>query len=691
MLIAAGIGAGVLPLLIHFLTRPRPRRLAFSAVRFVMQAIQQRRARNRLRDVIILALRIAAVVLLGAAMSRPLTGARALVDVNESFDATRLVLLDTSQSMGAVWHGVAAFERGRAAAAKYLSGGPSVRGNLIVAGARANAVFDRPSANFAALRQELDRAAVKPERLDVEAAIRLAGRMLAPAGPEDAQRKRELVIVSDFQRSNWVSVDFSALPADTKVELESAAPQQTPPNLAVVRAAARGRAEQGRATFVDVDVANFSPTARQVQVELNIGSALYHLNGLCPAGATTTLSAQAAFGEPGYMVGEARLIGAADALAADDVRPLVVHVLPSPTYALITRQSASERPSSSFYLERALAPVENPKGVRVVRIDPEKLDQEVLSPADWVVLDHPGRLSAQTINLLAATLRRGRPVLYVAAESADATNLKMLASAAGADLKMPVEFIPPSTGQKRRDQFLQEVNARVSPFDVFGDSLEGIKKDLRFTGGLLSRRLPGALDEDVLASYSDRSAALVVTPCGAGQLAVLNVDLEASNLPTSAAFVPLIDELAGRLASRTQAASSVVSGESFTLELPPSAGTAAGLQVVTGTTGADLGQITDQSSGAFWTCKTGLPPGVYRVVRNHATVFAVASALSPDEADLTPLDPELMRTRLAGGRQIQFIDSGHEQETKDVWWVYLAAGCVGCLLVELAALKFFRT
>ena len=44
-----------------------------------------------------------------------------------------------------------------------------------------------------------------------------------------------------------------------------------------------------------------------------------------------------------------------DALAADDVRPFVLEVRPAPTYALITRQSAEQRPSSSYYLERALS------------------------------------------------------------------------------------------------------------------------------------------------------------------------------------------------------------------------------------------------------------------------------------------------------------------------------------------------
>ena len=59
--LAVGAAAIGLPLLIHWLTRPRPVTLPLSTLRFVREAVQQRRARYRLRDVIILLLRALAV------------------------------------------------------------------------------------------------------------------------------------------------------------------------------------------------------------------------------------------------------------------------------------------------------------------------------------------------------------------------------------------------------------------------------------------------------------------------------------------------------------------------------------------------------------------------------------------------------------------------------------------------------
>ena len=75
---ALGIGALAigLPVLIHWLTRPRPVTLPLSTIRFVREAVQQRRARYRLRDLIILLLRTLAVALIAYAFARPLIGSQ---------------------------------------------------------------------------------------------------------------------------------------------------------------------------------------------------------------------------------------------------------------------------------------------------------------------------------------------------------------------------------------------------------------------------------------------------------------------------------------------------------------------------------------------------------------------------------------------------------------------------------------
>ena len=116
----AAVAVG-LPVLIHWLTKPRPERLSLSTVRFVMQAVQQRRARHRLRDWLILLLRGAAVALLVWAFARPLFGQKPLVSPTDAGDGVRIVVVDQSASMGAVVRGVSALEKARPLAAEFLS------------------------------------------------------------------------------------------------------------------------------------------------------------------------------------------------------------------------------------------------------------------------------------------------------------------------------------------------------------------------------------------------------------------------------------------------------------------------------------------------------------------------------------------------------------------------------------------
>ena len=695
--IPAGAAALAVPFVVHWLTKPRPTRLPLSTVRFVREVVQQRRARHRLRDLLILLLRVAAIALFAAVIARPLIGSRAVAHSSTSQAQTvRVVLLDVSQSMAATSHGIQTFERTRPIAAKLLGYVPNLQANLILAGASPQPVFDRPSTNFSTLMDAVANAQPLPQRLQVQTAINSAAEMLVQV--EGQQVRRELVLVSDFQRSNWAAADFSILPTETVIQLVSVAPEETPMNLAILRVGSQGRVEQGRAFRLEIDVGNYSPTARPVTVEVKIGQSLFLATGQCAAGGRTTLVSEAILTTEGWHVGEAKLVGLDDGLSEDNSRPVVLRVHPQPTYLLLTRQSAGARPSSSYFLERAISPMQAKDGQateKIVRIDPSRASPEAITEADLLLLDHPGKMSEETLQLLAALLRRGRGVLYIASEPIDATNLKLLTSAAGTSLQMPVEFAPAATDQVRKNLFLVDIRQRQMPFSIFGDEAAAMFSSVRFSGGLATRRTEGTLLDDVLATYNDQSACLVVTACGAGTLAVLNAELNSSNLPSSPAFVPLIGELTGTLLGRDRSQESLPSGESFAVYLPSEASPVTGLRIVPPTANpletGTLGELHEENVGVMWQSAEAGPPGVYEVRRESQTVFAVASSLSAEEADLKPLDASVMTDRLAGGRDVRYRSAQRDDEPRDDLWSWLAVGCLCCALTEILGLGLFRS
>jgi hypothetical protein len=300
-------------------------------------------------------------------------------------------------------------------------------------------------------------------------------------------------------------------------------------------------------------------------------------------------------------------------------------------------------------------------------------------------------LSDEVITLLATLARRGRGILYVAAEPVDAQNLARLARVLGDDLKMPVEFAPPAPDRPRRDLFLLDWRRDQPPFDQLGDTMTAVAGNLRFNRGLDSRRSPGGLADDVLAEFSDRSAALVVTPCGAGTLAVLNMDLTASNLRASAVFVPLVEELCGRLLAVSDSADAAPCGVPMAVFLPSESGPAQGLKIE-GPTGVEgnVGDLSDESTGTLWRADGLESTGVYQVKRGDSTVFAIAAAAPATESDLQSIDPATLTTRLAAGRNVGYQTAGNAP-SKDQAWAWLLVGCAACLIVEVGLLKLFRT
>lgn len=684
------IAAAAVPLAVHFLTRPRPVKMPLSTVRFVREAVQQRRARNRLRDAIILALRTLAILLIGWAIARPLVGEQKLVSAADEGATARVVLLDVSQSMAAVDGGGNAFQRARAAAGQYLDYRSGLRVNLILAGATPEAVFDAPSTNVVSLREQLAESGVRPERLNLSAAIAMAGEMLAKVPGEKV--RRELVVISDFQRSNWATANFESLPEETLIQLESVAAAKVPDNLAITNVTIEGRPAEGREVILEVEVGNYAATARKAQVEVTLGDAAYQLEELCPPRTRTTLTKTITVRQAGWHPGAARLVDAADALSDDNTRPFVLDVRPAPTYALITREPVSKRPSSTYYLERALLPFGDASGgARVVRMSPARMDLETLANAELLVIDHPGRLKSQQVEMLVSLLRRGRAVFYVAAELVDASNLKLLAEAAGGGLQPPVDLVPPPRGSLRRDLFLAEVKTDRAPFNALGDGSASLLSPLRFAGGLATQRIEGALEDDILATYSDRSTCLYVTSSEAGSLAVLNADLAASTIHTSSAFAILVEQLVEHLLQQNRV-EGAAAGELLVRRLPTTAHAVTDLSVVDAT-GANVAasELVDEGDGFVWRWTGAGPPGIYQVKSAEKTLSSVAITTPAEESDLRVLDADVLTGRLAGERQVQFSSTVAGDQQRDDTWTWFAVACVLCMLGEIVALRSFNS
>ncbi len=692
--ILIGVVAAASPVIIHWLTRPRPVRVPVSTLKFIRGAVEQRRVRYRLRDVLVLLLRTAAVLLLASAVARPLLLHQRTVSDQEDARLVRLVLLDCSQSMAARQGGITKFSRARPIVSQQLRYRAGMKSSLLLAAAEPSAVFDEPTSNLGALRDALESASVRSERLRVQQAINHAAEMLSQVSSES---RMELVIVSDFQRANWATVDFSVLPQTCEVLLKSVSSDKDPDNLAVLDFRATRRSEAGQDTEVAIEVGNYSDAARHVRLEVRLGKVVVPFEGYCGARSRTSLGGRFPVAGEGWHTGEVRLTDADDGLPADDRLPISLQVFPRPRLTVLTRDRADDKGSSAWYMQKALrSAVGITDDESLQMVDAADPDPELLRLADVIIAARPGRLSRTAITVLTAMLQRGRSLLYVAGDQLDAANLSDLTASLGSSVRLPVEFLPRPPGRRGTVRHLVEVNRRQSPFSVFGDELSAAVGSLEFSGGLITRGTQAGLKDDVRASLDDQSALLVVSSTGRGRLAIINADLERSSLARTPVLVPLLGELITQdLATQGDAQSSVESGESFTLQLPVGEEHLDTLSV-----SGPEGEVSDQHAGTLAASPGGIvwdvlhsgPAGVYSVEQSGETVAAVVASIPDEESDLRSLSAEVFEGRLSGGRSLQYAEgTAAAAQEQDTLWVWLAAACVGCVLLELLTLKAFRT
>ena len=698
--IAIGVLVVGAPLAVHFLTRPRPVEFPLSTIRLLEEVIQQRRARSRIRDWLILLLRIAAICLLVATFSRPYFDDGPAVARTATGDTARVIMLDVSQSMAAGSGGAQRIAQGRAAAIEFLDGTRGVQAGVILIGAKPRAVFDQISPNLPSLRSAVEEAAVRPEQANVHAALERAAGMLSEAN----RGKRELVIISDFQRGSWGTASLDGLPEGTDVQFHAVTSSVTH-NVAITRVRFSEQPIIGQPAQIEIDVANFSDSEKDVSCQLGVDRLQQRLDAKVPARGSRTLTHSLTFDQAGWKHGFVSLTGNLDALSEDDSRPLTVEVRDTPNVVLLSRQSESAAPTSSWYLEQALSITlaRSDEESPVRRIHPMRTRPSSWPSADLFVIDHPGALDDEAVSFLAANIRRGRGLLYVTSELADAMNLERLSEAFGSGFQPPVELLAGSTARSRKDLFVSRVSGRQEPFRVLGGAVEAALRPVRLGGGLPTQATDEGLRDQVLAELSDSSALLYVTTADAGKVGVLNADLGESNWPVQATFVPILGELVQGLLRGGPDAGAAACGEPLVRLLPPQVGSVEALTIRPGTdatpvaddygrlqtTGSADGQ-SSQGGGFVWAWEDPTGPGVYEIQQQNQTVMAVAMAAPGLESDLQTLDETVLTDRVAAGRRVGYSTPSSDDDEDDHWWTWLIVVCLLGLISEIAMLRGFR-
>ncbi len=200
MLLAAGLAAVSIPILIHLLMRRRRKPVQWGAMRFLVEAYKKHKRRLTLEQWLLLAMRCLLIALVAIALARPLVGSAGVF--GGTAPVNMYVLLDNSiASQLENEQGTTALATHKESAAALLEQLDSTRGDraaLLTLGGPPEAVVLPPSADIAAVGEALGRVQSCDSRMDLRAAAeRLRNHLSRQEGASGQQNV--VVVLSDFR------------------------------------------------------------------------------------------------------------------------------------------------------------------------------------------------------------------------------------------------------------------------------------------------------------------------------------------------------------------------------------------------------------------------------------------------------------------------------------------------------------
>ena len=544
-----GAVAAAVPILLHLLRREAAPEVRFSAVRFLRREPTEQSRRQRLRELLLLALRVAAILLLAAAFARPyiVGGARVTSSVT-------IVVLDTSLSMGAPGR----FERARDLARSAVEQAP--------AGSPVGLVTfdDRPTL---AVEPRVDRASVL-KAIDAQRpgfGATQYGPALARAQDAIAGAGR-IVVVTDLQRSGWDEAARVVLSPDVEVRVADVGVSATE-NLALV-----GLQRSGAGVLAVVQ--NAGSRDRDVGARLRVDGRDASMSRVrVPAGETADVTFDAI---PQGATSVAVSVDDAGGWPGDDIRYLVTGPQPGPRVIAVTdRQS-----DGLLFVQRALGAGAD-ETFRVEPAQPAALGRLLTDGTSVAaVLVTGGRvIDRPALDAVRRHLASGGGLIVAAGPALEPDTVAELAGLRAA---------PRVRGDG--DVSLAAADTRHPIFQAFGSAVPSL-------GGIRFTRT-WDLNEDgwvVLARFTDGRAALMERRVDEGRVLLFASDLGHAwnDFPVHPAFVPFMHETI-RYVTRARRSPR----ELFVADAPEAAARRPGVVAVSGRTRRDQRRSTGVGSRA---------------------------------------------------------------------------------------------
>ncbi len=542
--LAAGLVA-VVPIVIHLLFRQKTRTVPIGSVRFLHQVVREHRRRRRVRQWVLLALRMLAVLLLALLFARPYWD----TSQRRGFDQEVVLLVDRSASMQARnGRGETSFDRALAKLREELS---LLDTNVVlhIALCDVSGVQEIPI-------DRLPRAATTAAATDFGLALAWARDVLAMSH----RSTRRIVLISDLQRSGLRQSPLEHLPDGIELLLhdvgETLARNVAVESIAAVHTEIRPDAH----VSVRVVVRNHGPLpARQLPVRCEIegpAGKLMISKQIDVAGhGSTVADLPLDIQQDGLYRGQVA-VTFEDTLSIDNQRWIAFEARHPDRVLLVDGQEGrSIFTNETYFLETALRLRTEESDGQMRSFETERIAWESgegfprLDGYRAVVLANVRRLSAVDGQRMDDYVRSGGSLLIFAGDQVTPDSLAALQEHRVLPGKVATTVI---TGRLRVEQW----DAKHAALACFSDPQQGDLRRVEFTK-LLPLESPAA--ESRVLLQTGESIAAAERAVGRGRCLYIGctADRDWTDLPRTPMYVPLVRQLLAYLTDQLAERSAV--------------------------------------------------------------------------------------------------------------------------------------
>ena len=676
----AGLATIAIPLLIHLFTRQKTKIIYFSSLKFLKELQRQKIRRLKIRQWLLLALRMLLLLFLILAFARPTLRTSTASAVSSGSPITAVIILDNSLSMGRNYRGQRLLDQAKKRAVEVVS--------LLKPGdemyllypqnpprfAREEALF-----NVASMLTSIEETELSYHGTDYSAALTEAKQIMSSS----SNLNKEVYLIGDLQKNGFSfetdSTDEKALADDVNLFVLPVQAKEEE-NLGIETLQIVNQIlEKGKVVEVQARVRNDSDS--------RISNKLAHLfvNGKRVGQQVVNVEPHSAVNlafkivpeKTGFQSGYLLLEN--DDLNEDNKRFFAFHIAEDIPVLLV-----GNKPDDTFYLQLALRPGPDLASyVKIDEIQSSRLDNLQLNSYRAIVLSNVARLNSTQVLKLRTFLKNGGGLMVFLGPDVDLRNYNETLQR-----KLRLPNLTQTITQAGADQFLTLTRFDFS-HPIFHDVFDGDRSmqspHIRFAVGVQPDR-----PLDKIISYSNGAPFLFESQYEQGKILYVTTGIsnDWSDIAFRGLFVPLINRSVFYLAGAASAENEQLLVDAPLLFQSGKLSAAANLALEK-PDGSKTKVRTDVASSTYTVHFDNTEqPGIYRLFDGENVVAQWAVNYDPQEIESAPVSFDELQTNLAMDHIIA-VDPGNPidralEETRfgTELWKWLVAIALLLLLVE---------